>query len=180
MKRNPEALRAGFPGVDAVALVTIIGNLAIALSVVVAVVFGIAQARGAARDRKERLAIETVRSFQTREFASHLHFLRITKAPATMAELYALPDEDQITFIQFAQEFEMLGFLVAEGRVDLELVERTLGDFVNRSWAKYGAVIEDMRIQLHDPYLAEYFQWLADRIAQLMKEAPRAPAMAAP
>lgn len=160
-------------------LVTVVGNLAIALSVVVAVVFGLAQARGAARDRKERLAIETIRSFQTREFAEHLHFMRVQKAPTTMAELYALGDEEQVTFIHFAQEVEMLGLLVADGRIDLDLVERTLGDFVIRAWSRYRPVIEDMRRELSDPYLAEYFQWLAEQVERLMRESPRAPAMTA-
>jgi hypothetical protein len=165
--------------VDLVDLVTVIGNLAIALSVVVAVAVGIAQARAAARDRKERLALETIRSFQTREFAEHLHFMRVQTPPATMAELYALPDDEQVTFIHFAQEVEMLGLLVADGRIDLDLVERTLGDFVARAWERYGPVIEDLRRQLPDPYLAEYFQWLAAQVSRLMRESPRAPAMVA-
>jgi hypothetical protein len=164
---------------DLLELVTVIGNLAIALSVVVAVVFGIAQARGAARDRKERLALETIRSFQTREFAEHMHFMRVQKQPATMAEFYALGDDDQVTFIHFAQEVEMLGLLVADGRIDLDLVERTLGDFVTRAWKRYQPVIEDMRRELGDPYLAEYFEWLAGQVARLMRESPRAPATAA-
>jgi DNA polymerase III delta subunit len=96
-----------------------------------------------------------------------------------MAQLYTMPDEDQITFIHVAQEVEMLGLLVADGSIDLELVERTLGDFVVRAWEKYRPVIEDMRKQLSDPYLAEYFQHLAERLARLMRDAPRTPAMAA-
>jgi hypothetical protein len=61
--------------------------------------------------------------------------------------------------------------------VDVELVERTLGDFVVRAWEKYRPVIEDMRTKLSDPYLAEYFQRLAESVARLMREQPRAPAM---
>lgn len=161
---------------DALTLATIVGNLAIALSVVVAVAFGIVQTRAVTRDRRERLAIDTIRSFQTREFAAQVHFLRIQKPPTTMAELYRLPDEDQISFIHFAQEIEMLGLLAADGAIDVQLVERTLGDFVTRSWQKYRPVIEDMRKRLPDPYLAEYFQWLAEKVEAQMRNAPRAPA----
>lgn len=163
---------------DAVTAATVLGNLAIAFSVVVALAFGIVQTRSAARDRKERLALDTIRSFQTRGFAEHVHFLRAQQPPTTMAELYALPDQDQVTFIHFAQEVEMLGLLVADGAIDIELVERTLGDFVVRAWQKYRSVIEDMRKQLGDPYLAEYFQFLASKVEAQMRDAPRAPAAA--
>ena len=42
-------------------------NLALTLSVIIAVIFGIAQARGAARDRRERLSLEALRNFQSRD-----------------------------------------------------------------------------------------------------------------
>lgn len=44
-------------------------DIAIAASVVVALVFGIIQVLIAVRDRRERLTIEVVRGLQTREFA---------------------------------------------------------------------------------------------------------------
>lgn len=160
---------------DAIELATIVGNLAIALSVVVAVVVGIAQARAAARDRKDRLAMEAIRSFQTREFAEHMHHLRIAEPPRTAQEFYALPSAEQVTFIQFAQQVEMLGLQVAEGAIDLDLVERTLGDFIGSAWGKYEAALRDLRRTIPDPYLGEYFEWLAFRLQQHMRERPRVP-----
>ncbi len=55
-------------------IVTFIANVALALSFVIALIFGIAQVNTANRDRRERLTIETLRNFQTREFAE-LYFL---------------------------------------------------------------------------------------------------------
>ena len=54
---------------------------------------------------------------------------RINKGliPATAAERNAMPAEDQIAFIQFAQEMESLGLLVMDGVIDLTLV--------NEPWA---------------------------------------------
>ena len=45
-------------------------NITLALSLVVGLVFGIAQVRAAARDRRERLTLETVRNSQTRGLPS--------------------------------------------------------------------------------------------------------------
>ena len=161
---------------DAETAATIVGNLAIALSFVVALVFGIAQVRTAARERRERLTIETIRAMQSRDMAAHFHRIRVTPPPRTMQELYAMSDEEQISLIQFAQEMEMLGLLVYDGIIDVDLVERTLGDFVKNSWEKSRPLFEQMRAEVHDPYLAEYFEWLAKRLDQRMRDAPRTPA----
>jgi hypothetical protein len=160
--------------------VTILGNLAIALSFVVALAFGILQVRANNRDRHERLTLETIRTFQTREFATHLQRLRNLDTPTTYAAMQALPADEQVSFIHFAQEMEMLGLLVADGTLALDLVERTLGDFVTFAWAQYRPFIEDGRTVLKDPYLEEYFQWLAERLERQMRNRPRRPAYASP
>jgi len=46
----------------------LIANISLALSLVVGLIFGIVQTRAAARDRRERLTLETLAAFQTREF----------------------------------------------------------------------------------------------------------------
>ena len=70
----------------------------------------------------------------------------------------------------------MLGLLVYDGTIDLELVERTLGNFVVEAWEASRPSVLDLRAVLPDPYLNEYFQWLAERVAKSMRERPRAPA----
>ncbi|TMI85551.1 MAG: hypothetical protein E6H10_03130, partial [Bacteroidetes bacterium] len=104
-------------------------NVALALSLIVALVFGIAQVRAAARDRHERLTLETLRNFQTREFAELLYFVNSHEFPSTGKELTARPSTEQINFIQFGQQMESLGLLVAEKLIDLDLVDKTLGSF---------------------------------------------------
>jgi len=157
-------------------LVTLIANVALALSLVVALVFGIAQVRAAARDRRERLTLEVLRSFSTREFATFMYRINTGKLPATGAELHALPAEEQIPFIQFAQGMESLGILVADGLINLDLVDKTLGSFVTTAWEKYRPVFLDMREKSADRFLGEYFQWLAELIDERMRENPRQPA----
>jgi hypothetical protein len=156
-------------------VVTIIGNIAIALSLVVALVFGIAQVQAAARDRRERLTLETLRSFGAREFAELMNHVNRHELPKTREELRALPDDQQVLFIQMAQMMESLGLLVAEKLINLDLVDKTLGDFVITAWEKYKPVFLDMRERNPDPFLGEYFQWLAETIAKRMAENPRQP-----
>src|ERR1041385_6652498 len=143
----------------------IVANLAIAVSAFVALVFGILQVRAASRDRRERLTIEAIRGFQTREFATHMMWFRDHPPPATVAAWYAMDPDVRVTYVHVAQEMEMLGLLVYDGTLDLDLVERTLGTFVSDSWGKFKAGTEALRAELKDPHMSEYYQWLAERVA---------------
>jgi hypothetical protein len=156
-------------------LITLIANLALTLSFIVALIFGIAQVRAAARDRRERLTLETVRSFQTREFAELMVYITTHDMPSLREDWMALPEHDKTVYLQFAQEMESLGILVAERLIDLALVEKTLGSFVTTAWEKYKPAFLDIRQKTPDPYLGEYFQWLAERINERMQKKPRKP-----
>jgi len=154
-------------------IIALIANLALALSFVVGLVFGIAQVKTAARDRKERLSLESLRNFQTREFAELMQYMVNHDIPSNREELAALPINEQVIFIQFSQEMETLGILVAEKFINIDLVDKTLGSFVSTSWAKYKTMV--MNLRETDPYMSEYFQWLAERIEKRMQENPRKP-----
>lgn len=154
-------------------IISIIANVALALSLVVALVFGIAQVRAAARDRRERLTLETLRAFQTRDFAELMYHVNAKEMPRTIEELRARPAQEQIMFIQFAQQMESLGLLVAERLINIDLVDKTLGSFVITAWEKYKVMLVDLREKTPDPYLGEYFQWLSERLEESMRKNPR-------
>jgi hypothetical protein len=154
-------------------IITLIANVALALSFVVGLVFGIAQVRAAARDRRERLTLEALRNFQTREFAELIHYVTSHKMPTSRKDMEALAEQEQLTYIQLAQQMEALGILVADSYINLDLVDKTLGSFVTTAWDKYKIMFGDMR--QNDPFLGEYFQWLAERIEERMREHPRQP-----
>jgi|SRR5215212_2591624 len=156
-------------------LITLCANIALTLSFIIALVFGIAQVKTSNRDRKERLTLETLRNFQTRDFAELLLHITMQKMPATLKEWHVVPADDRIKYIQFGQEMESVGMLVAERLINIDLVDKTLGSFVTTSWEKYKPLFMDMREKNSDPFLGEYFQWLAERIDERMKNNPRKP-----
>jgi hypothetical protein len=82
-------------------LITVIANLALTLSFVVALIFGIAQVRDAARDRRERLTLETLRNFQTHEFSELIFYITTSNMPCSQQKMHALPVKDQVVMIQF-------------------------------------------------------------------------------
>lgn len=154
-------------------LISLIANIALALTFLVGLIFGIAQVKAAERDRRERLTLETLRNFQTREFAELLQFITTAKFPNSQEEMNSLPVSQQIMIIQFGQQMESLGILVAEDLINLNLVDKTLGTFVMSAWKKYKIMFTKMREA--DPYLGEYFQWLAERISERSSSSPRQP-----
>jgi hypothetical protein len=161
-------------------VIAVIANLALALSFIAALVFGIVQVRVASRDRRERFTLETLRTFRSREFSELMHVVSSGEMPSSGEEMRALPAADQISYVQFAQEMESLGLLVSEGLVDIDLVDKTLGSLVTTTWDKYKTMILDIRVTQPDPFLGEYFQWLAERIDQRMREQPRVPVHESP
>jgi len=156
-------------------IVTLVANVALALSFVIALIFGIAQVNTANRDRRERLTIETLRNFQTREFAELILFVNSHSMPSNSKEMNALPLKEQVFIIQFGQQMESLGMLVAERLINIDLVDKTLGSFVTLTWEKYKPLFSDLREKQPDPFLGEYFQWLAERIDERMRQNPRPP-----
>jgi hypothetical protein len=155
--------------------ITNVANIALTLSFIIGLFFGVAQVKAAARDRRDRLTLEVLRQFQTREFSELLYFINFHKLPESRDEQRKMPPEEQIMLIQFAQQMESLGILVAEKQVDIDLVDKTLGSFVTTSWEKYKPMFLNIRVTSPDPFLGEYFQWLAECIDYRMTQKPRMP-----
>lgn len=155
--------------------ITLITNIALALSAIIALVFGIVQVKVATRDRQDRLTLEALRNFNTREFSELMNYVTVHDIPPTHEDWQKLPASEGIIITQFAQEMESLGILVAERLINIDLVDKTIGSLVSIAWEKYKVMTLDSREKRSDPFLCEYFQWLAERIAERMNNAPRKP-----
>jgi len=75
---------------------------------------------------------------------------------------------------------ESLGILLAGKLIDIDLLDKTLGSFITSSWEKYKPIMLKLRERNSDPYLAEYFQWMAQMIEKRLNENPRLPFFEAP
>ncbi|HJW31497.1 MAG TPA: hypothetical protein VJ508_19845, partial [Saprospiraceae bacterium] len=150
-------------------------NLALTVSVIVAVIFGMIQVKMSNRDRRERLTLETLRNFQTREFAELIHYTTSVEFPKDYEEWQKWPDENRIRNIQFMQEMEALGMLLAEKLINIELIDKTLGSFVISSWEKFKPLVLQIRERSQDPFLAEYYQWMARQMDERLKKNLRQP-----
>ncbi len=153
--------------------IALIANISLALTFLAGLIFGIIQTKQAARDRRERLTLETLRAFQTREFVELMHFMGSDRFPKNYEAFQKLTGTDFEMLLQFSQMMESLGILVADGLVDIDLVDKTLGTYVTTTWNKYKVFMVPARER--DPYLSEYFQWLAERMEERQTKNPREP-----
>ena len=156
-------------------LIALMANIALTLSVIVAVIFGMVQVKMSNQDRRERLTLETLRNFQSREFAELIVYVTDTTFPKGSEDWDNWPVENRVRNIQFMQEMESLGMLLAEKLINIELVDKTLGDFVINSWNKYKPLVELLRKDIPDPYLGEYYQWMAELMSKRNTGVPRKP-----
>jgi hypothetical protein len=76
-----------------------LADLAIALSFIAALIFGVVQVQTASRDRRERLTLETLRQFQTREFAGLMLFINSQTFPLTRKELQSRSADEQAIYM---------------------------------------------------------------------------------
>jgi len=118
-------------------LVTFIANLALSLSFIVALIFGIAEVRVASRDRRERLTLELCATFKHANLRnSYILLSRMICHLIVKNSRRVLPTSKLFLF-NSDRKWESLGILVAERLINIDLVDKTLGSFVTTSWEKY-------------------------------------------
>ncbi len=101
--------------------------------------------------------------------------MAVHEMPSTYEEMKKLPGEEWVLILQFSQQMESLGMLVAERYINIDLVDKTLGSFVLTSFDKLKPMVLDAREKQNDPFMNEYFQWLAEKVDERMRKNPRKP-----
>jgi hypothetical protein len=138
-------------------------NLATTVAVIVAVVFGITEVRRGARDRRDRAAVEVVRSVQTQEsFRAVGRILNLPDDadPEVISSDPALLDAAMLVYFAC----EMLGSIVFEGVVDLHTLDRMVGGWVRATWVRLRRWVESERVEDRSPNVGEWWQWLYEQL----------------
>ncbi len=139
----------------------IVAAVASALAVVVALVFGTLTIRQWQRTRYLSAAVELVRTLLTPEFTRSI--ARVLELPERApAENIATPELLHAVFV-VTHGFESLGVLVFNRLLPLHLVDHLVGGYVRAAWKRLKPYVESQRGVLGIS-LAEWFQWLAERL----------------
>jgi hypothetical protein len=140
-----------------------IANVATALTVLIAVAFGIIEMRRARREREERAAFAAVQAILTPEWMR------------SMLVIHNLPDDASAAMIERDARvldaasavgiiLEGLGYSVYARIGPLHVVGDLLGGTVRLAWRKLRPYIEEERRRSGSRKTFEWFEWLAKQV----------------
>jgi hypothetical protein len=152
----------GFQQIGAVDLSTV-ANIATALTVLTAVIFGVIEMRHARKEREERAAFVAVQAILTPAWMDSMILVQAIAEGTTPSQIETDP-----RLFQAAQSIacilESLGYAVFARMVPLNVVDELLGGTVRVAWRKLGGYVEYERERAGSQKNWEWFQWLAEQI----------------
>lgn len=135
------------------------------ISVVVAVVFGIVQLRQFQQQRSDAAAVELMRSLQDGEFTRAFRLIYALPDGVGAEDLRAKGNEYEEAAYAISARFETMGLLVFRGNIPFLLMEELVGGAVVALWCRLQPWVFDVRSEQEQRLLWEWFQWLAERLA---------------
>ncbi len=156
---------------------SVVADVVNAAAVTIGVVFAASQLFDIRRQRKRDAMLALVRSFQSGDFTTALRHINSLPDGANRAEIRATlgPDgENQVFMIGLT--FESLGVLVFRREVTMDLIDDFFSGAIVISWRKLHVYVEEDRRDLGRETVWEWFQWLAERVAEREREVNPVPA----
>ena len=153
-----------------------LANIAQAIAVVVAVIFGIHQARSLSAARRREAVFALMQSLQTPQMLRGILLLDQMPDGLTVADINALPEAQAEAVVGLLGVWESLGILVFQREVSIDVVDDFYSGTIRQSWRKLGGYVAELRRNTERETRWEWFQWLAERMAEREASAPPLPA----
>jgi len=140
-----------------------IANVATALTVLIAVGFGVIETRRARREREERAAFAAVQALMTPEWMSSSMIVAAIPEGTSAAELEK--DERRLeAMLKIATIMEGIGYSVFARIVPLSVADDLVGGMARIAWRKFQPFVLDERERTGTQKSWEWFQWLAEQL----------------
>ena len=157
--------------------ISTIANLINAFAVTAGLIFAATQIRYYRQRRRRDAMVELVRSFQNPSFTSA--FRRVLSLPddATTEQIREKlgPEGEEIVYL-VTLTWESLGVMLFRGEVTIDLIDDFFSGPILISWRKLNVFVEEDRRALDRNTVAEWFQWLSERMIEREKSTPAVPA----
>jgi len=144
-------------------LARIIGSIA----VISGITFGIIQIRQYQQQRRDIAAVQLVNSFQNPDFNKSLRRIWSLPDDVTAKEIRERGDDWEEAAFQVGMTLETMGVLVYRRIVPLSILDELMGDAILILWKKLLPWVEHLRTEQQRDSAYEWFQWLADRLAEI-------------
>jgi hypothetical protein len=144
-----------------------------AIVVIGGIIFAVIQMRQTRQQRRELAAIELFRSFGSPAFADAyrnvLHYPDGLNAKQLKQEY---PDGEQFAMM-ICTTLESVGVMMYQRIVPSAVVNNLIGSSTIILWRKLETWVQDLRIELDNPFAFEWFQWLAMTLSDLQNDSDR-------
>lgn len=147
-----------------------------AVAVLVGFGFAVSEVTRHRRTTSRESAFALVESYRTVEFAQALTLMVDLPPGLSKAELDERLGSDMKLVALLMTTWESLGILLFRGEVDIELVDDFFSGPIDLSWNRLEGYVQELRgIGRRETYF-EWFQWLAERMAERESETRPVPA----
>lgn len=142
-----------------------------ALFVIGGIFFAVVQMRQFRQQRREMAAIELFRFFGSPDFS--VAFNRVLKLPdgLSISDVRGKYANAESCIMMISTTMENIGVMVYHRIVPSIVVTNLMGTSSGILWRKLETYIRDMRNQLGNPHMFEWFEWLANTLDRIDDDA---------
>ena len=146
------------------------------MAVIGGVIFAVIQVRHHRQRRRDAAAIELMHAVLGPQFAEAFRLLGSVPDGISATELRSKGAEYEGAALSIFLMYETVGLLVFRGVAPFHLVRELTGGAVVAMWRKLRTYFEEIREDRSHERIAEWFQWLAERLAEHEGRTPTLPA----
>ncbi len=146
------------------------------MAVIGGVIFAVIQVRHYRQQRRDAAAIELMHAVLGPQFGEAFRLLGFVSDGISASELRATGAEYEKAAVTIFIMYETIGLLVFRGVIPFHLVQELTGGSVLAMWRKLRVYFEEIREERSHERIAEWFQWLAERLEEHEARVPTRPA----
>jgi hypothetical protein len=146
------------------------------MAVIGGVIFAVIQVRHYRQRRRDAAAIELMHAVLGPQFAEAFRLLGLVPDGISATELRAMGAEYEGAALSVFLMYETVGLLVFRGVAPFHLVQELTGGAAVAMWRKLRPYFEEIREERSHERIAEWFQWLAERLEEQEARIPTQPA----
>lgn len=136
------------------------------VAIVVGIVFGVVELAQFREEQSRQMELELARSLTTPEVFAALEVVLTLPEDADEATRDSIIGTRRSDILFLAQTFETIGILVYERDLSLSTVDEFFGSTTLVVWDRLSPWLSRERRRLEQAHLAEWFEWLADRLRE--------------
>ena len=143
---------------------SLILDIVTASAVFLGIVFGLLQLRHFHLSQEGEAALILLNSFRTGELFQGIWIIQDLPPGLPKEEVEARLGDEMKWIYLVMQTWEIIGALVFNREISIEIVAHAFGDPILLSWQRLGQFVTDLRVDLKRETTFEWFQWLTERI----------------